>query len=182
MIRYIRGPKGGHIGVANCANCGKEIRRNAIHLRGKQRPACSQKCRGILLRTSDDYLAIDYKDKKGKRRSSSEHRRVMEKHLGRRLKKSEIVHHKDENRRNNAVSNLQVMTRAEHMRIHAKGASWNLKQARRLLAMGWSFNQIGLAVGASPMTVFNYLVRHGFYQKGARNRGHRSPGVRIDTK
>lgn len=30
------------------------------------------------------------------------------------------VHHKDENKKNNSVDNLQVMTRSEHMKLHAK--------------------------------------------------------------
>lgn len=37
-----------------------------------------------------------------------EHRLVMEKKLGRRLRKSEIVHHKDENRSNNKSGNLEL--------------------------------------------------------------------------
>jgi len=47
-----------------------------------------------------------------------EHRRVMEEKLGRKLLSSEIVHHKDENKRNNHPDNLELMTRAEHIRHH----------------------------------------------------------------
>lgn len=43
-----------------------------------------------------------------------EHRVVMEKHLGRALNRSEIVHHIDGNRENNDISNLQVMSKREH--------------------------------------------------------------------
>lgn len=47
-----------------------------------------------------------------------EHRRVAESKLGRALLRGEIVHHKDLNKRNNDPSNLDVLTRAEHIREH----------------------------------------------------------------
>ena len=43
-----------------------------------------------------------------------EHIIKMEKKLGRKLRPNEIVHHIDGNASNNDVSNLKVMTRAEH--------------------------------------------------------------------
>lgn len=47
-----------------------------------------------------------------------EHRIVAERILGRPLKADEVVHHKDHSRRNNSPDNLEVMTRAEHSRMH----------------------------------------------------------------
>jgi hypothetical protein len=38
--------------------------------------------------------------------------------LGRPLEPGEIVHHIDHDKRNNDPANLQVMTQAEHMRLH----------------------------------------------------------------
>lgn len=49
-----------------------------------------------------------------------EHRYVMEKHLGRILNDNECVHHKDHNRLNNALENLELMTISEHSKLHAK--------------------------------------------------------------
>ncbi len=49
-----------------------------------------------------------------------EHRLVMEEHLGRYLWPWEVVHHIDENKRNNTIENLLVMDPGEHMALHAE--------------------------------------------------------------
>jgi len=59
------------------------------------------------------------KKSKGKRYELM-HRIVMEKHLGRPLSRSEIVHHKDNDKKNNHPRNLMVMTQAEHASLHLK--------------------------------------------------------------
>jgi hypothetical protein len=45
----------------------------------------------------------------------------MEEHLGRPLSYNEVVHHIDGNKLNNDLSNLEVMDRGEHIRLHTKG-------------------------------------------------------------
>lgn len=49
-----------------------------------------------------------------------EHRVVMERELGRPLRPGEIVHHIDQNKRNNAPNNLMVMTQSEHAALHKR--------------------------------------------------------------
>ena len=64
-----------------------------------------------------------YIDKKGYRRfidsNKLVHRYVAEKKLGRKLRKGEVVHHKDRNKLNNSSYNLWVFAnQKEHDRIH----------------------------------------------------------------
>jgi len=50
----------------------------------------------------------------------------MEKMIGRKLRKGEIVHHKDGNKKNNKPSNLKLCkNQAEHAGLHLVGAKRN---------------------------------------------------------
>jgi transcriptional regulator len=49
-----------------------------------------------------------------------EHRYLMEQHLGRKLNFNEVVHHKDNDKKNNQLWNLEVMTRSGHSSMHMK--------------------------------------------------------------
>ncbi len=55
---------------------------------------------------------------RGEHKGRSVHVVVMEQHIGRRLLPGEVVHHKDENKQNNDLSNLELTTRSEHSSIH----------------------------------------------------------------
>lgn len=47
-----------------------------------------------------------------------EHRYLMQQHVGRQLDRFELVHHKDHNKRNNSIDNLEIVTPKEHALIH----------------------------------------------------------------
>ena len=64
-----------------------------------------------------------------------EHRLVMEKKLGRYLTPKEVVHHKDDNRSNNAIDNLELYSsNAEHLRdtISGQVPNWAEDGKRRI--------------------------------------------------
>ena len=54
------------------------------------------------------------------RKECYEHRIVMERHIGRKLRRDEHVHHKNHNRKDNRIQNLELMNNREHHRYHAK--------------------------------------------------------------
>ncbi len=65
------------------------------------------------------YVASDgYRVKMHEGKYEREHRIVASKMLGRKLKRSEIVHHKDGDRLNSKSRNLHICTQSDHQRAH----------------------------------------------------------------
>lgn len=65
---------------------------------------------------------------RGEHKGRTVHVVTMEQHVGRRLFANECVHHIDGNRSNNSISNLMLMTRADHASLHAKENFSNRKR------------------------------------------------------
>lgn len=69
-------------------------------------------------------MAKVFKDKKGYKRYANSgipvHRHVARMKIGGAIPKGFVVHHKDGNKLNNSRTNLQVMPRKSHSRLHAK--------------------------------------------------------------
>jgi len=111
-----------------CDYCGKEFERILSAINKRQKHYCSNECcyldkagkernkpsNGIIMQ--EGYVFLHQKPNQYK----AKHRIVMEQHLGRKLSSNEIVHHIDGNKTNNDISNLVLVTRAEHVNIHRK--------------------------------------------------------------
>ena len=114
-----------------CGHCGQEYIRRA----SKTSLYCSKSCVWKATR-GHEYNALIARQSASKRGATQrgrgtkgyvksmgrhEHRAIAEELMGRPLERGEIVHHKDKNKHNNAPSNLEVMRRPEHMRVHGIG-------------------------------------------------------------
>lgn len=77
------------------------------------------------------------------------HRTVMEEHLGRLLSPTEVVHHRDDDPRNNALENLQLFdTNAAHLAetLRGKCPEWSEEGFQRMRQNGVALAEKGAAI------------------------------------
>ena len=120
---YGKSVKQAHSGICKKFDCLKEIFRSTLckyHYWRKINYGNSTKGARGTGKIGLGTIALGYRIMTKDGISVREHRLVMEKHLRRKLKRSEIVHHINENRLDNRIENLQVMTQKEHARLHMK--------------------------------------------------------------
>lgn len=110
-----------------CKKCGTKFMDHPC----EPRVYCSQSCQqrlGMPSMTVDGYL-----EKRVNGQNKRLHRIIMERHMGRDLTGYHI-HHKNHNKLDNRIENLEVLTPSEHSRLHMAERQKDVKTKRLLPA------------------------------------------------
>jgi hypothetical protein len=100
-----------------------------------------------------------------------QHRHLMQQHLQRKLTRDEVVHHINEDKLDNRIENLVVVSRAEHRRLHRgrKWKPWSSEEKERaveLRARGMTIQNVALALGRSVSSTISHVCERRVRSRG----------------
>ena len=75
-----------------------------------------------------------------------EHRLVMEEYLGRILEPDEVVHHRDGNKQNNTIENLEVLLNGQHISDHFKASHDVVGLRKRVIELEKEIEQLNKTI------------------------------------
>jgi hypothetical protein len=101
----------------------------------------------------------------------AQHRLKMINRIKRLLRKDEVVHHIDENIMNNRISNLQLMTKSEHSRIHHIGKHYHSKAQKQK----WSAERRGKRLKGKILRERQASMRRAGMISAAKRKGKPLP-------
>jgi len=159
--------------AVTCEHCGREFWVKPKRVRRGVR-FCSMACRragqytGRFTR-SDGYVAIRIDDD-----YVLEHRHVMESHLGRPLESGEHVHHRNGNRADNRLENLELIRVGPHASLHHPGRDRSTWVKVRCLACGKVFERRLCQHRQHPRA---FCSRSCYLQRAGEMPGRNRPGL-----
>lgn len=111
---------------SECSYCKNKIYELASRKIKKKHSFCKNICRIKYFKINPPNIRNGFWIENGYRVISikgkpiKEHINVMQNYIGRKLKKNEVVHHINHNRKDNKIENLRLMTRSDHQSLHRK--------------------------------------------------------------